>query len=187
MYCDSPELLPDNRYKIQRAAKHQAIVYLTTMDLSSKSESIARLNLYKKDKHFETVHSQAKQRIRLVKRWNIKPGERILEIGCGQGDCTAVLATAVGATGHVVAIDPGPPDYGEILNQYDWLTAEADLIYGLIKVLLGRSLKHNLTSQNPPSDHGSLGSTTVPSTTLESFPPTSPCLTLRSWPTASGT
>jgi Methyltransferase domain len=35
-----------------------------------------------------------------------------LEIGCGQGDCTEVLAEAVGPTGHVDAIDPAPLDYG---------------------------------------------------------------------------
>jgi len=35
-----------------------------------------------------------------------------MEIGCGQGDCTAVLATVVGETGHVTALDPAPPDYG---------------------------------------------------------------------------
>lgn len=42
----------------------------------------------------------------------IKPGSRVLEIGCGQGNCTAVLAEAVGPAGHVDACDPAPPDYG---------------------------------------------------------------------------
>lgn len=31
---------------------------------------------------------------------------------CGQGDCTIVLADAVGEGGHVDAVDPGSPDYG---------------------------------------------------------------------------
>ncbi|KAG8862980.1 hypothetical protein FRB96_000400 [Tulasnella sp. 330] len=90
------------------------------MDLSSQSQSIAQLNLYKNETHLMILDSQAQQRIRLVERWNIKPGERILEIGCGQGDCTAVLATTVGTTGHVIAIDPGPPDYGA-----PWTLAQA--------------------------------------------------------------
>jgi predicted methyltransferase len=51
-------------------------------------------------------------RITFVEQWKIKPGSRVLEIGCGQGDCTAVLATAVGENGHVTALDPAPPDYG---------------------------------------------------------------------------
>lgn len=55
---------------------------------------------------------QARHRIRLVNAWHIAPGRRVLEIGCGQGNCTAVLAEAVGSSGHVDAVDPGSPDYG---------------------------------------------------------------------------
>ncbi|KAF1989108.1 hypothetical protein K402DRAFT_391263 [Aulographum hederae CBS 113979] len=44
--------------------------------------------------------------------WTIPPGSRVLEIGCGQGDSTVVLAAAVGPTGHVDAVDPCDPDYG---------------------------------------------------------------------------
>ncbi|KFY97793.1 hypothetical protein V498_01862 [Pseudogymnoascus sp. VKM F-4517 (FW-2822)] len=51
-------------------------------------------------------------RINLIKFWGITPGSRVLEIGCGQGDCTTVLADAVGPDGHIDAIDPGAPDYG---------------------------------------------------------------------------
>jgi SAM-dependent methyltransferase len=36
----------------------------------------------------------------------------VLEIGCGQGDMTAALANAVGATGQVVAVDLADPSYG---------------------------------------------------------------------------
>ena len=39
----------------------------------------------------------------------------MLEIGCGQGDTTVVLADAVGENGSVVALDPGSPDYGMFL------------------------------------------------------------------------
>jgi SAM-dependent methyltransferase len=44
--------------------------------------------------------------------WSIQPGARVLEIGCGQGNCTAVLAYTIGPTGHIDAVDPAPGDYG---------------------------------------------------------------------------
>jgi SAM-dependent methyltransferase len=47
-----------------------------------------------------------------VHGWGIPPGARVLEIGCGQGDTTAVLADAVGPDGRVVAVDLAGPDYG---------------------------------------------------------------------------
>lgn len=55
---------------------------------------------------------QFEHRVNIVKSWNILPGSRVLEIGPGQGDCTIVLATAVGESGHVDAVDPAPLDYG---------------------------------------------------------------------------
>jgi ubiquinone/menaquinone biosynthesis C-methylase UbiE len=51
-------------------------------------------------------------RLELLSFWDIKAGSRVLELGCGQGDCTIPLADAVGETGHVHAVDPGAPDYG---------------------------------------------------------------------------
>ena len=51
-------------------------------------------------------------RLRLASIWDIRPSSRVLEIGCGQGDCTIVLADAVGPDGHVDAVDPGAGDYG---------------------------------------------------------------------------
>ncbi|KAI5460453.1 hypothetical protein BGZ63DRAFT_424958 [Mariannaea sp. PMI_226] len=64
---------------------------------------------------FETLDSQDPQaihRIRLLNHWRIPSGSRVLEIGCGQGNCTEVLAEAVGQNGHVDAVDPGDPEYG---------------------------------------------------------------------------
>lgn len=55
---------------------------------------------------------QTQFRVELVDGWGIQAGERVLEIGCGQGDTTAVLAAAVGATGQVVGIDTADPFYG---------------------------------------------------------------------------
>ncbi|KAI0976500.1 SAM-dependent methyltransferase [Xylaria arbuscula] len=63
--------------------------------------------------HAEIEEPQAAHRIRLVNAWRcIQPGARVLELGCGQGTATAVLAEAVGESGHVDAVDPAPPDYG---------------------------------------------------------------------------
>ncbi len=51
-------------------------------------------------------------RIALAGTWGIPERARILEIGCGQGDMTAVLAAAVGPDGHVTAVDIAGPEYG---------------------------------------------------------------------------
>jgi ubiquinone/menaquinone biosynthesis C-methylase UbiE len=56
--------------------------------------------------------SQNSHRNNLVNIWSISSNSKILEIGCGQGDCTDVLARAVGPAGHIDAVDPAPLDYG---------------------------------------------------------------------------
>jgi len=55
---------------------------------------------------------QTEFRMQLVRSWRIPDGAKVLEIGCGQGDMTAVLANAVGEIGHVTAIDIADPSYG---------------------------------------------------------------------------
>ncbi|OQE40945.1 hypothetical protein PENCOP_c005G08499 [Penicillium coprophilum] len=55
---------------------------------------------------------QIQHRVDLFNKWKITPGSKILEIGCGQGDCTLVAAYILGDQGHVTAIDPAPKDYG---------------------------------------------------------------------------
>src|SRR5262249_6719119 len=42
---------------------------------------------------------------RLIRECNIQPGMRVLDIGCGPGDVSMLLAEAVGPSGFVVAID----------------------------------------------------------------------------------
>ena len=42
---------------------------------------------------------------RLVKQANLSPGDTVLEVGPGKGIITTALATAVGATGRVVAVE----------------------------------------------------------------------------------
>jgi len=43
-----------------------------------------------------------------VRRWKIKPGDRVLEPGCGAGRLTEVLAALTGPAGSVVAFDASP-------------------------------------------------------------------------------
>lgn len=62
---------------------------------------------------------QTRFRLQLVQDWQIPSGARVLEIGCGQGDTTAVLAEAVGPTGQVVAVDLADPSYGAPVNLGD--------------------------------------------------------------------
>ncbi len=45
----------------------------------------------------------------LLARARPRPGERVLEIGCGTGTTTARLADAVGSSGHVTAVDVSRP------------------------------------------------------------------------------
>lgn len=55
---------------------------------------------------------QTRFRADLARTWDLRPGDRVLEVGCGQGDMTAVLAAAVGERGHVTAVDLADPSYG---------------------------------------------------------------------------
>lgn len=64
----------------------------------------------------EIYAAQSDHRRRLLSSWPIKTGHKILEIGCGQGDMTEVLAEAVGPTGHVTAADIADPSYGAPLT-----------------------------------------------------------------------
>lgn len=62
---------------------------------------------------------QTRFRRQLVEWWGIQPGQRILEIGCGQGDMTAVLADAVGPAGYVLAVDSADESYGSPVSLGD--------------------------------------------------------------------
>lgn len=55
---------------------------------------------------------QTKHRIKLAEFWDIKKDAKVLEIGCGQGDTTAILAYMVGQDGLVQGIDIASPSYG---------------------------------------------------------------------------
>lgn len=60
----------------------------------------------------EMQRIQTRHRMHLVETWGIEEGDRILEIGCGQGDTTAVLAYYAGESGFVHGIDLADPEYG---------------------------------------------------------------------------
>ncbi|KAL8280438.1 hypothetical protein RQP46_007086 [Phenoliferia psychrophenolica] len=71
---------------------------------------IAECNIYSEGRTASAI--QISHRLELLKKWGVKEGDTVFEVGCGQGDATSVLATAVGPTGHVTAVDPAPLTYG---------------------------------------------------------------------------
>ena len=62
---------------------------------------------------------QTEHRVKLAQFWDIRNGSRILEIGCGQGDTTAVLAHFVGESGFVHGVDIASPNYGAPISVGD--------------------------------------------------------------------
>ncbi len=80
-------------------------------DLRTKAPSLAA-GMAAADHSPDVQLSQTRHRAALVAGWDITPGSTVLELGCGQGDMTAVLAEAVGPTGRVVATDVAEPSYG---------------------------------------------------------------------------
>jgi ubiquinone/menaquinone biosynthesis C-methylase UbiE len=73
------------------------------------NEFVKKYDLFK-DNEIQCI--QLKHRYALCNVFGIQEGMRVLEIGCGQGDTTVVLADLVGESGHVVALDIAPGDYG---------------------------------------------------------------------------
>ncbi|KAK3400719.1 hypothetical protein B0T20DRAFT_347517 [Sordaria brevicollis] len=57
-----------------------------------------------------------RQRLSILSAWSIPPGSRVLDIGCGQGDSSLVLALELGPDCHVTGIDTAPPSYGTPLT-----------------------------------------------------------------------
>ncbi|MEU6938237.1 methyltransferase domain-containing protein [Streptomyces rubiginosohelvolus] len=80
-------------------------------DLPAKAPSLAA-GMAAADHSPDGQLVQTRHRATLVASWDIAPGSTVLELGCGQGDMTAVLAEAVGPEGRVVAIDVADPSYG---------------------------------------------------------------------------
>ncbi|SJL14911.1 uncharacterized protein ARMOST_18387 [Armillaria ostoyae] len=84
--------------------------------------------------HFEAQLESTEHRLAILSKWDIPKGSKVLELGCGQGDCTAVLAELVGPNGHVTAVDPGSLDYGSpyTLGQAQNNIFPLPLVVGLI-------------------------------------------------------
>jgi ubiquinone/menaquinone biosynthesis C-methylase UbiE len=58
------------------------------------------------DLRWNTFTKQERQIVDdFARRWNIKPGQQVLEPGCGTGRLTEVLAMLTGPSGSVVAFD----------------------------------------------------------------------------------
>ena len=64
----------------------------------------------------DITRSRIEHRLRLADFWKIYSGSRVLEIGCGQGETTAVLAYATGESGFVYAVDLANENYGSPEN-----------------------------------------------------------------------
>lgn len=91
---------------------HPSEMILDNKDMAEiDAAAIARLSLHNPH-DFSVQHSQTLHRFALVQEWKISNGSKVVEIGCGQGDCTTVIASAVGEEGSVVAIDPADSSYG---------------------------------------------------------------------------
>ncbi|KAJ6442833.1 SAM-dependent methyltransferase [Purpureocillium lavendulum] len=64
-------------------------------------------------KHSKAVIAQFVHRLALCKAWGIEEGaQRLIDIGCGQGECSMVLASVLGPSGRVTGTDVAPLDYG---------------------------------------------------------------------------
>lgn len=88
------------------------------MSTQLDAASIARVSLHDPT-HLNIQISQTVHRLVLLQHWNIPTNSKVLELGCGQGDCTTVLASAVGEQGKVVAVDPAELNYGQYAHCYD--------------------------------------------------------------------
>lgn len=85
----------------------------------SGAEEIARLCLHDPN-NFGIQLSQTNHRLQILHCFPISLGSRVLEIGCGQGDATAVLAELVGEFGHITAVDPADLSYGMYMKHLSY-------------------------------------------------------------------
>lgn len=88
------------------------------MDTEEESKITTLITCFPHDHSLRTLVQipRFRQRLSILSQWSIPPGSRVLDIGCGQGDSSLVLAMELGPTCHVTGIDTAPPDYGTPLN-----------------------------------------------------------------------
>lgn len=71
------------------------------------------MSVYYPDKTTQEIQRvQSEHRLKLIDFWGIKEGDRVLEIGCGQGDTTVALGYVVGENGFVHGLDCADENYG---------------------------------------------------------------------------
>ncbi|RMZ17515.1 hypothetical protein D0860_00436 [Hortaea werneckii] len=80
--------------------------------VSPRMERLVSSYLHSPKARSDIILPQFKHRLALARAWQIPPDSRVLDIGCGQGESSLVLAEVVGPDGHVTGIDTGPQDYG---------------------------------------------------------------------------
>jgi trans-aconitate methyltransferase len=85
-------------------SSHHFSTILAIMAHPSKAANLAE--------KYGLLEHQTRHRLRILEKFNIPINSEVLEIGCGQGDMTAVLASTL-AESHIDAIDPAPLDYGK--------------------------------------------------------------------------
>jgi hypothetical protein len=75
--------------------------------MTNLEEKISGLlkNYLHEQQYNDVVTGQLLHRVNIVSRWNITPGSKILEIGCGQGDCTGESKSQKDCSGKKRKID----------------------------------------------------------------------------------
>ncbi|CAM0138657.1 hypothetical protein VKS41_008389 [Umbelopsis sp. WA50703] len=66
--------------------------------------------------HRTITLTQTRHRVKLVHEWQISEPSSVLEVGCGQGDTSVVVADAVGPNGKLTCVDIADEDYGSPLT-----------------------------------------------------------------------
>lgn len=147
--------------------KHTMSTHATHFDAAS----IARLCLHDPI-HFNIQYAQTLHRLALLQHWNVPTASNVLELGCGQGDCTTVLAHAVGEQGRVVAVDPAGLDYALPPSHCATHCGGPAKSSGLMLLQGPRipSAKHRITSRRVRWVGGSLGFNDLPWTTSPPCP-----------------
>lgn len=98
------ELHPDGRVEWRETAGFE----FTGVDQSSRPDSAVRyLDM------FSTLSQVAAYKTKAIARLELKPGERVLEVGCGLGADLLLLAEQVGPQGRVVGVDASETLLGE--------------------------------------------------------------------------
>ena len=92
-------------------------------------ETLAESYLHNPSHRNGKVIPQFQHRLSLASKWDIAPGSHILELGCGQGETTLVLAHLVGPTGSVVGVDPAQLDYGLLPRLTNHLHTECAYLF----------------------------------------------------------